>query len=276
MLGKRSSQRSLFDVEYHFRHLAGEDSFHWQLSQVRDQLFRDEEFAALYTLDNGRPSVPPSLLATALLLQAHDKVSDAEAHRRTRLDLGWKVALGVEADAKPFAQSTLQHFRAQLILHDQIQAVFLSSLELAREKGLLKGPALHLVLDTTPILGRGAVANRTLVNGDPYLTNDTVAAGRRHSPTVAHPSPSADAGHGPLGRAGGLRPLPGTQHQGERRGRLKRSRGAARVPGSDRGRLRTVAGPGPDLTPSDRPRAPGPTTDHGRGRVAGQAAVAGH
>ena len=30
------------DAEYHFRHLVGEDSFHGQLSQVRDQLFRDE------------------------------------------------------------------------------------------------------------------------------------------------------------------------------------------------------------------------------------------
>ena len=97
--------------------------------------------------------MPPSLLATALLLQAHDKGSDAEAHRRARLDLGWKVALGMEVDAKPFAQSMLQHFRAQLILHDQIQAVFLRSLELAREKGLLQGPDLRLVLDTTPILG---------------------------------------------------------------------------------------------------------------------------
>ena len=53
---------------------------------MRDQLFRDEEFADLYCLDNGRPSVLPSLLATALLLQAHNKVSDAEAHRRARLD----------------------------------------------------------------------------------------------------------------------------------------------------------------------------------------------
>ncbi len=63
----------------------------------------------------------------------------------------------MEVDAKPFAQSTLQQFRTQLILHNQIQAVFLRSLELAREKGLLKGKALRLVLDTTPILGRGAV-----------------------------------------------------------------------------------------------------------------------
>ena len=157
MLGKRSSQRSLLDAEYHFKHLVGEDSFHWQLGQARDRLFRDEDFAALYCLDNGRPSVPPSLLATALLLQAHDKVSDAEAQRRARLDLGWKVALGVEADAAPFAQSTLQHFRTQLILHDRIQAVFLRSLELARDRGLLRNQHLRLVLDTTPILGRGAV-----------------------------------------------------------------------------------------------------------------------
>ena len=157
MLGQRSSQRCMFDAEYHFKELVGEDSFHWQLGQARARLFRDEDFADLYCLDNGRPSVPPSLLATALLLQAHDKVSDAEAQRRARLDLGWKVALGVEADAKPFAQSTLQHFRAQLILHDRIQAVFLRSLALAKERGLLRSRHLRLVLDTTPILGRGAV-----------------------------------------------------------------------------------------------------------------------
>ncbi len=46
---------------------------------VRDRLFRDEEFAALYYLDNGRPSVLTSLLATALLLQAQDVSRWAEA-----------------------------------------------------------------------------------------------------------------------------------------------------------------------------------------------------
>ena len=51
--------------------------------------------------DNGRSSVPPSLLATALLRQAHDKVSDAEAHRRATVDLSWKVALGVEVRPHP-------------------------------------------------------------------------------------------------------------------------------------------------------------------------------
>ena len=41
----------------------------------------------LYCLDNGRVSVAPSLLATALLLQTHDKVSDAEAKARADFDI---------------------------------------------------------------------------------------------------------------------------------------------------------------------------------------------
>ena len=38
--------------------------------------------------------MPPSLLATALLLQTYDKVSDAEAKARADFDIRWKVALG--------------------------------------------------------------------------------------------------------------------------------------------------------------------------------------
>jgi len=60
-------------------------------------LFRDEDFVGLYCLTNGRPSVPPSLLATALVLQTYDGVSDDEAKRRADYDLQWKVALGVDA-----------------------------------------------------------------------------------------------------------------------------------------------------------------------------------
>ena len=51
-------------------------------------------------------------LATALLLQSHDKVSDAEAKARADLDIRWKVALGIEVEDRPFAKSTLLVFRA--------------------------------------------------------------------------------------------------------------------------------------------------------------------
>ena len=101
--------------------------------------------------------MPPSLLATALLLQTHDKVSDTEAKARSDFDIRWKVALGIEIEDRPFAKSTLQVFRAQLILHDQVRAVFESSLRLAREPGCLKNRGMRVALDTTNILGRGAV-----------------------------------------------------------------------------------------------------------------------
>ena len=124
---------------------------------MRGRLFRDADFAEFYCPDNGRDSVPPSLLATALLLQSDDKVSDAEAKARADFDLRWKVALGIEAEDRPFAKSTLQVFRAQLILHGKVREVFESSLRLARESGCLKGRGMRVALDTTNILGRGAV-----------------------------------------------------------------------------------------------------------------------
>ena len=135
----------------------GRESFYGLLASLRGRLFRDADFAEFYCPDNGRDSVPPSLLATALLLQSHDRVSDAEAKARADFDLRWKVALGIEAEDRPFAKSTLQVFRAQLILHDKVREVFESSLRLARESGYLKGRGMRVALDTTNILGRGAV-----------------------------------------------------------------------------------------------------------------------
>ena len=157
MLGERSDQRGLWEADRLYLDHVGRESFYGLLASLRGRLFRDAEFAEFYCPDNGRDSVPPSLLATALLLQSHDKVSDAEAKARADFDLRWKVALGIEAEDRPFAKSTLQVFRAQLILHDKVREVFESSLRLARESGCLKGRGMRVALDTTNILGRGAV-----------------------------------------------------------------------------------------------------------------------
>ena len=159
MLGERSDQRGLWEADRLYLDHVGKDTFYGLLASQRGQLFRDSDFAEFYCVDNGRDSVPPSLLATALLLQTHDKVSDAEAKARADFDIRWKVALGIEIEDRPFAKSTLQVFRAQLILHDRVRAVFESSLRLARESGYLKkrGRGMRVALDTTNILGRGAV-----------------------------------------------------------------------------------------------------------------------
>ena len=159
MLGERSDQRGLWEADRLYLDHVGKDTFYGLLASLRGQLFRDSDFAEFYCADNGRDSVPPSLLATALLLQTHDKVSDAEAKARADFDIRWKVALGIEIEDRPFAKSTLQVFRAQLILHDRVRAVFESSLRLAQESGHLKkqGCGMRVALDTTNILGRGAV-----------------------------------------------------------------------------------------------------------------------
>ena len=65
--------------------------------------------------------------------------------------------MGIEVEDRPFAKSTLQVFRAQLILHGKVRDVFEGSLRLARESGYLKGRGMRVALDTTNILGRGAV-----------------------------------------------------------------------------------------------------------------------
>ena len=114
MLGERSDQRGLWEADRLYLDHVGRDTLYGLLASLRGRLFRDADFAEFYCADNGRDGVPPSLLATALLLQTHGKVSDAEAKARADFDLRWKVALGIEVEDRPFAKSMLQVFRAQL------------------------------------------------------------------------------------------------------------------------------------------------------------------
>ena len=157
MFTQRSSQFSMYQADVEYLDRVGRDSFYGQVAQARSRLFRDEDFAALYCLDNGRPAVPPSLLAVALLLQAHDKVSDEEAISRANFDVRWCVALGLEIASEPFVKSTLWLFRSQLVIHEQAGAIFQASLEEAKREGFLRGKKRTIALDTTPIFGKGAV-----------------------------------------------------------------------------------------------------------------------
>ena len=164
MLGKRSG---LEGGEHTYLDHVGRDSFYGFLALHRRELFRDEDFADLYCSDNGRPSVPPSLLATALLLQVHDEVSDEEAKARADFDLRWKVALGIGLEERPFAKSTLQLFRTHLIVHEQLRAVFQKSVDFARQTGYFQSrKKVKIVLDTSYILGRGSVKDTYNLLGD--------------------------------------------------------------------------------------------------------------
>jgi hypothetical protein len=157
MLGRRSAQDDLFAADNQYLIFVGRDSFYGYLAAHRHELFRDEDFASLYCPDNGRASVSPSLLACALLLQWYDHTSDQEAVDRAKFDLRWKVALGLQMEEEPYAKGTLWLFRTQLIVHQQARKLFEASLRLARQQGYFKSHKITTALDTTPIIGKGAV-----------------------------------------------------------------------------------------------------------------------
>jgi len=134
-----------------------EGSFYAQLAQNGARIFSDDDFAALYAKGRGRPSVPPHLLCMLLLLQWYCGCSDAEAIQRSAYDMRWQAVLGLPPGMPLCARSTLEAFRDLLIAEAEAGYVFQKSLKEAKRVGLLKGPALLLVLDTKPVLGRGAV-----------------------------------------------------------------------------------------------------------------------
>lgn len=165
MIGKRTQQSQLFDVGNVYDLALPASSFYAQLAQAAPELFRDEDFAALYHHQRGRPSVPPSQLALVMLLQHHDQVSDQEAVDRTAFDLRWAAVLRRPAGTPFCAKSTLQLFRAHLVLHKKIEDLFVKSIEVAKKSGLLHG-SLKAAIDTKPILGRGAVRDTYNLLGD--------------------------------------------------------------------------------------------------------------
>ena len=167
MLGQRDPQASIFGGDQLYLEHVGARTLYGYLAQHRHELFRDEDFSALYHAKLGRPSVPPSTLCVALLLQTYDKCSDAEARERAAFDHRWKLALGVSDLEKPFTKSTLQLFRAQLLLHEKARLPFERSLAMARKTGFMRSHGkLRAAVDTTNILGRGAVRDTYNLIGD--------------------------------------------------------------------------------------------------------------
>jgi len=157
MLGLREPQRSFFGAVAQLgREVIMAMGFYGQLAI--NLVFKDEDFAGAYDSNNGRPSVPPSMLAVARLLQHYDGISDAEVIERTRFDLRYKAALDIEPYSieAPFAKSTFQAFRARLTLHEKEGLAFERSIQLALENGLLP-KTLRLALDSSPVRGKGAV-----------------------------------------------------------------------------------------------------------------------
>jgi len=126
------------------------------MAAVSEVLFPDEDLAMMYCPDNGRPSLPPSLMNGVSLLQFYDNVSDEEAVARTKFDMRWKVALNLPLDFPGFHPTSLTKYRNRLIENEQERYAFERFIAVGREAGFIPD-RVTLLTDTTNTKGAGAV-----------------------------------------------------------------------------------------------------------------------
>jgi transposase len=155
MLGHRDPQQSLFSAQ-NLPHRVPAESFYARMGAVSASLFKDDDLKEMYHPDNGRPSLPPSLMSGVLLLQFYDNVSDEEAVERCKYDLRWKVALNLSLDFPGFDPSSLSYYRARLLEHQKERYAFDRLIQVGREAGFIPDK-VTLLTDTTWVKGAGAV-----------------------------------------------------------------------------------------------------------------------
>jgi len=156
MLGKEDRQISFFDTGFVCAHLIDKKSFYAKMHDCADKIITDDDFADIYCLNNGRPSVPPARITKVLILETYEHLSDREALEMLRFNIKWKYALDVPLDYEGFDRSLLVYFRARLLINHKEKMIFKKTLELAREAGLLK-KEVDQAIDSTPMLGAAAV-----------------------------------------------------------------------------------------------------------------------
>ncbi|MFD8565243.1 IS1182 family transposase [Streptosporangium canum] len=109
------------------------------MAEHRQALFPAEMFTDMYPSANGRPSMPPQVLAAALVLQALSGISDFEAVQQLRCDLRWKAACGLGLYDSAFDPSLLTYFRRRLARSTDPDRIFTRVKEVIAATGVLKG-----------------------------------------------------------------------------------------------------------------------------------------
>jgi IS5 family transposase len=179
------SRVELLDAAAHCRHLVPDGSVHAFLAGHRQQLFPDELFADLFPSGRGRPSVPADVVATVMVLQALEGLSDREACRQLACNIAWKVACGLALTDPGFHPSVLTLWRARLRASDRPERVFDAVRQVVYATGVLAGRTRR-ALDST--LLDDAVATQDTVT-------QLVAAVRRVRRLVPAAAALALAGH---------------------------------------------------------------------------------
>jgi IS5 family transposase len=139
MQGRSDPDRELLDAAALCRHLVADDSVHAFLADHRHQLFPDELFADLFPSGRGRPSVPADVIATVMVLQSLEGLSDRDAVGALRTNIAWKVAAGLALDDEGFNYSVLTYWRTRLRQSERPERIFDAVRQVVEATGVLKG-----------------------------------------------------------------------------------------------------------------------------------------
>ncbi|GGM90932.1 hypothetical protein GCM10007977_111180 [Dactylosporangium sucinum] len=120
-------------------HLVPAGSVYAFLAGHRDEVFPDGLFADLFPSGRGRPSVPGAVIASVLVLQTLQDLSDPEAMTALRCDLRWKVACGLPIDHAGYHPTTLTVWRQRLRASDRPDRIFEAVRAVIAETGVLQG-----------------------------------------------------------------------------------------------------------------------------------------
>jgi hypothetical protein len=89
-------------------------------------------------------------LATVMILQAHEGLSDQEAVDRLERDLAWQAAAGVHSGSEAFHSTVLVGMRNRLRASERPRRLFTDTKQVAAEAGVMGVRAR--VLDSTPLV----------------------------------------------------------------------------------------------------------------------------
>ena len=113
-----------------------EGSIYRLLADEGHRLFHDDYFADLHKSSPlGRPTIPARVLATVMVLQAFEGLSDREACDRLEVDLRWQAAAGVEVGVEAFHPTVLVGQRNRLRASERPRRLFEDTKVLARAAG---------------------------------------------------------------------------------------------------------------------------------------------
>lgn len=130
------------------RKLVPEGSVEAFLADHRQELFPDELFADLFPSGRGRPSVPADVIATVMVLQSLEGLSDRDAARALKDRISWKVACGLALDDEGFHPSVLTYWRTRLRASERPERIFDAVRSVVEATGVLKGKTRR-ALDST-------------------------------------------------------------------------------------------------------------------------------